>query len=638
MTTTAERILDRLSAYDLQREGDNEYRCNSPLRPGANSHSFKLTIDPGGENGAYYDHTSHEKGSLYGLADVLRIEHPDGTHAAELETTKRAYRDLADYAQAHGVTADVLTKRGWSDVATHDGRPALLFKTPTGKRYRFTDGEKPYYKSEYGYKACWYGLVGALDMTTHHWQPLVICNGEVSTLVGQHYGVAACCVTSGEKTIPAALLDELNSKYNGAIVLAFDCDTVGRETARKVKAQFPAGRDVSIVDFKLGTGGDLADFCKLHGAAVGVALAELIPTAPTVDEPSAPDALTALVAAIDALQKGIRADDKARKAADVEALVASAQAAIDRVQSHSAAAVVQSIDELAAANITLLDYALANPDPVRGLRSRITTLDKAIGGFTPGVYVVLGATNMGKSTFAVSLAREFITQGAGLIVPTESNPYRWLTKLVAAICKIPSDRIETGMLSADEAKRVRDAYGNLKSHRCDFLKGGSPTPNILRAAALAGDYKWLIVDSISRMAAPGTHNIYDQTSAVADGVLSLSAELDIPVVCTAQVGRDLSARPKGMKMPQINDAYGSGKVEQNADVVLGLYNHQYYVDQKLEDESIDMLPDTAVLKLLKNRWGGGSRRTGVKLAFVGGCGHYELETRNFNDLPYKDVR
>lgn len=49
--TTAEKVLAALEAYGLKKEGQNRYRCNSPLRPGSNSHAFTVTIDDG-EHGA----------------------------------------------------------------------------------------------------------------------------------------------------------------------------------------------------------------------------------------------------------------------------------------------------------------------------------------------------------------------------------------------------------------------------------------------------------------------------------------------------------------------------------------------------------------------------------------------------------
>ncbi len=71
---TAYKILQYLQSYDLQGKGP-EYNCNSPLRAGSNSHGFTVTITDD-EHGAWFDHVTGEKGSLYELAEKLGIETP----------------------------------------------------------------------------------------------------------------------------------------------------------------------------------------------------------------------------------------------------------------------------------------------------------------------------------------------------------------------------------------------------------------------------------------------------------------------------------------------------------------------------------------------------------------------------------
>lgn len=277
--TTADKVLRALENYDLKKEGNNSYRCNSPLRTGANSHSFVVTIDDG-EHGAFFDHRSEEKGSLYDLAKALGIELP----ALEVTTTKREYTGIADYATAHGIDQETLEKAGWRQTVYQD-RLALEFKTDGGKRWRFLDGKKPYYKSVTGYKRSWYGLKGDTLAWVAQGDPLVICNGEVSTVVGRYYGVPAACVTAGEKTaIPVELLDELKEclgSLQPKILVAFDCDEKGRKAAKQVEKQLvDAGYRARAVDLGLGHNGDLADFCMLHQGS----LIEKLSTLPSLPD------------------------------------------------------------------------------------------------------------------------------------------------------------------------------------------------------------------------------------------------------------------------------------------------------------------------------------------------------------------
>lgn len=615
--TTAERILQYLQAYDLKAEGDGKYRANSPLRAGSNSHGFTLKIT-GDEYGAWNDHAGGESGSLYELAEKLGIDVP----RQDAEPTKREYRDLDDYAAAHGIDGDTLRHAGWTD-ATHQGRRALAFRTATGVRYRYLDGGKPPYKSDLGYVPCWYGLKRAVQMAQERSAPLVLCNGEISTIAAQHHGVPACAITNGERALPEPLLLELNSVWTGAVWLAYDCDQKGRETARAIAAQL--GDRATVIDLGFSAGGDLADFCKLHTADAFARLGDLAVALPVETRGE----LDGLANALTALSSAVRADTKAKAATDKEALLAKAQAELDRLAMSSARPMVLSFGELVADNRKLLAERMQNPDPVVGLRSNIPSLDRAVGGFEPELYIIYGATSMGKSTLAVSLAREFLKQAPGFVATTESNPRRWLNKLAASIAQVSSDLIDTGRLDKAQYERVEQAYKWLEVMGCHMLQHGSPTPALLRAALLDGmpkyGYGWAIVDSASKMNYPGATSIYDITRGVSNGLQDLWQEFNIPLVATTQVGRDVGERGAGKKMPLLEDGYGGGVIEHNAGVVLGLYNHNYYVELGTEPASFDYPPDTALIRILKNRWRGDARLSAVRLKFIGGAGFYELK-------------
>lgn len=289
--STSARVLEALQAYKLKPEAGkpNTYRCNSPYRPGANSMSFVVFIS-GPEQGGFNDHNpsaNPAKGSLYELAKHLGIPLPAST---PVESTKREYAGIEDYARAHGVTGDVLRQFGWREVV-YENRAALEFQTQSGLRWRFIDGAKgkAVYKSVQGYTRCWYGVGDNLKAMLKEGKPLVLCNGEISTIAGRQHGIASLAMTSGEKgEIPHELLGQLQgfvADVTGLkIIIALDCDKAGRAAARGLEAQLRGvGFEAAAVDLGLGTGGDLADFCMLHTQDAAAALVKLSPLPPAVD-------------------------------------------------------------------------------------------------------------------------------------------------------------------------------------------------------------------------------------------------------------------------------------------------------------------------------------------------------------------
>lgn len=262
--TTAEKVLQALQAHHLKQHHDGSYRCNSPFRPGADSQSFTLKIEPDGEHGAYHDHVSGESGSLYTLAQRLNVPLPPLAPAAE---TKRVYTGLRDYASAHGAPVEAYEKAGWKEV-TKGKRRALEFPTETGKRWRFLDGGKPTFISPLDYQRCWYGLNADFWQRVADGRPIVVTNGEPSVVAAHYHGLAACCVTGGEKEIPTDLMtrfvNDLGSR-RPPVIIALDCDDTGRKAALAIEAQFKAaGFEARAVDLGLRRGGDLADFCTLY--------------------------------------------------------------------------------------------------------------------------------------------------------------------------------------------------------------------------------------------------------------------------------------------------------------------------------------------------------------------------------------
>jgi hypothetical protein len=261
--TLAEKVLAALWLYGLKKTGANEYRVKEfPGKPGSDSNSMTLTIDSD-DSGAFMYHAGGEGGSLYDLARILNIEIP----ANGMNANPSPVRSIAEYAAAHGVPVDVLQNAGWKET-TYWGKRALEFPTTSGKRWRLLEGGAKYISTK-GYKACWYGLKSAIAKAQEIEKPVILCNGEISTVVGTHYGLPVFTITSGEKAkVPDALIDQFKTAYpSGTVLIAYDCDVTGRTNAPKLAAHFKElGYQSHAIDLQLTDGADVADYCKLHGA------------------------------------------------------------------------------------------------------------------------------------------------------------------------------------------------------------------------------------------------------------------------------------------------------------------------------------------------------------------------------------
>lgn len=643
--TTADKVLEALQSHNLKQEGA-EWRCNNPFHNGSDSHAFKLKIEHG-ERGAYYDHAHGDKGTLYDLAHYFGIETPEGGVYA-VENTKREYHNLDDYAAVHGVPGDVFRAADWREVVYQE-RLALEFDTAGGKRYRFLDNGKEKYKSVFGYKLCWYHLGRAVKCARETGRPIILCNGEATTVVAEYYGLCAFSMTAGEKALPLDLLESLSKVLHeggfSAFWIALDCDSTGRDSARKIASQLTdKGYRVKVVDLGLGESGDLADFCKLFEERT---LDEL--TARANAERVTPEKqdtergeLSDLASAIKALAVSNAQHEQSRNGMAEQTLIAKAEATLEQAKSRYARARTVSSADLTKQNIEAMRERRENPNRPKELSFGLRTIDNMVGEILPEIYTFYGATNMGKSTCMVSVARHMCIQKPGLIVTTESVPNRWYNKLIACFTGIPSNRLEKAeCLTDDEWFRAQSYMEMLADFEITFLDKGNPNIFEVRAEALRLKPAWVMVDSESKMEHPGCSNVYDITRGVDNGLQSLMQELKIPILKTVQIGRDVENRPIGQKTPRLGDAYGGGVIEHNSGVIIGVYNHAYYVEQGLEPPSWDKYPEgTTSLTLMKHRWNDGARVSRAIVQNRPGVGYFDIphETVNISDIAARGAK
>jgi len=608
--TTGERTIRAVEARGFKKVSANEWRGNSPFRSGSNSHACVVRVEEDGEHGAWTDHASGEKGSLYDFAQRLGVE----VTKAQAQETKRGYTGLADYAAAHYAPVEAFTAVGWSE-GTHKDRPCLIYKVGGKLRYRYLDGQTPPYEWERGGTPAWYGLRNAPGMATG--RSLILCNGEASTISAQHHKLPACAWAGGEQKLPDAAITELKAAYTGPIILAYDCDETGRRVAQEVAAQLTdAGYEVRIADLQMTDHGDLADFCGLH-------------TETAYDELN--KRAVAYVPDLKKLADAARAAEQTITAAQTDpAEVALKQ--IEQIERH----VEKAKDKISPVRVVelheLVSGLLTIDKPTRRwMELPIPEVAELVGSLNPELYVIYGAPNMGKSWVAGSFAGSLLKQGNGLVITTETQPDRFARRITSYLSRVPLYRMEQKIASESERAAWMKVAASLTGYDLSLMDMSSPTGKQVLTAALKVRRKnglnWIVVDSATRMRGSGD-GVYERSSSVANALQDMARDLEIPVIVTSQVGRDVGNRGAGNHHPRLEDAYGSGVIEQNAGVVLGFYRHDYYVSRGSDNPDPVAYPDnTARLILLKHRNRPIPTPNYATVLVEAGCGIYQYRTQ-----------
>jgi len=596
-----QEITRRMSGKPHYRNGGNTYRSASLLRDDADGDSFVFTRT-GDDFAVWSDHKTGQSGSLLDLCQLLGIELARDAQSAQ---TLRPYRNLAEYAAAQGGDAEDFEAAGWRET-TWQGRPALVYPTASGDHLRFIDGQKPKYKpANTGYTPCWYGLSRAVELARGRGDDyIVITNGAPSVVVGQSYGIAAAAVIGGERKLSPAMLAQFESAWDGGVVIALDCDATGRKAAAEIAAQFAGRRSMAVYDLRLAENGDLAQFCKLHSHDTYKQWCAGLPArnlgTPASVQTDLPDmgAVTALAESARALTTALRAQSAPT---DVDATVAQIKSAIARLEQGRAQAATRSAASLASDALERLRAQSAAPP---GLMLGIPSMDRATRGLQPGsLNTIIGDTGMGKSTLMASIAAHLITQGRGLIVPTEMTHAQWTAKLASAMARVPLVRMmHPGELLPGERERLEMALEALKRRDAfAMLEGGRPTVAQIEAAVAALRPAWILIDSGSNMGSLSA-GIYERTVEVSNGLQAIAQTTGVPILMTWQINRDAASRPKGQKRPRRDDAQGGHVVVQDSATLYGLYTHQKYVNEGSEESSEVFPVGTSILQCLKDRY------------------------------------
>ena len=238
-----------------------------------------------------------------------------------------------------------------------------------------------------------------------------------------------------------------------------------------------------------------------------------------------------------------------------------------------------------------------------GLPTGLTDLDNRILGLNKGELILVASRpGMGKTSIAMNIVMHVAkTTGKTVAVfSLEMSREQLVSRLLSGEARIDNQKLLKGNLSAEEWSRVVTAASDVSA--TNILIDDNPTLSVADMNAQCRRVKNLglvVVDYLQLMqSAGGKQNASEnRQQIVADmsRMLKIMAkELEVPVLCLSQLSRANESRSD--KRPMLSDLRESGAIEQDADVVIGLYREGYY-NKECEN------PNAAEAIVLKNRKG-----------------------------------
>ena len=278
-----------------------------------------------------------------------------------------------------------------------------------------------------------------------------------------------------------------------------------------------------------------------------------------------------------------------------------------------------------------MNEAASSGNAIPGLPSGFPDLDRTILGLNNSeLILVAGRPGMGKTSIALNMALHVgLNQKKSVaIFSLEMSREQLATRLLSRASLVPLQNLLTGQLSEEQWRSVSDAAQSLSM--TNILIDDNPTLTVSEMNAQCrrvADLGLVVIDYLQLMQSAGSGHTWSnesRTQAVSDisRMLKIMAkELNVPVITASQLSRANESRQD--KRPMLSDLRESGSIEQDADVVIGLYRDGYY---NKESEN----PNLAEAIVLKNRKG----QTGtVELSWLGEYTSFtSLERRHDDDL------
>lgn len=246
-------------------------------------------------------------------------------------------------------------------------------------------------------------------------------------------------------------------------------------------------------------------------------------------------------------------------------------------------------------------------------------LDSVLSGLYPANLVTLaGKTSMGKTAFALNLARK-ISEGrngvASYFLSIEMKDDEVLGRFLVEMASVNGYRLRNGQLKPMEEQAAMLAKQNCNINLLLDDSSGISVNQIwskVKKAVKKYGVKVVFIDYLQKIVPLNTKESRErQIGGIAEKLKDMAKKLDIVVVCLCQLSRENEKRQN--KRPLLSDLRDSGSIEQESDVVLFVHRDDYYLEKEKEPEyspnysrwleAYNKTKDKAFILVAKNRNG-----------------------------------
>ncbi len=251
-----------------------------------------------------------------------------------------------------------------------------------------------------------------------------------------------------------------------------------------------------------------------------------------------------------------------------------------------------------------------DPEGTAGTPTGFDALDRVIIGLGNSDLVLIGARpGMGKTSFAMNIATAAAEKlkKAVCVFSLEMSAEQLANRMLSSEAQIESAKLRSGQLEPTDWEALAFASSHLSE--CDILIDDTPGITVTAMKSKlrrVNNLGLVVIDYLQLMQGDRrSDNRVNEVGDISRGLKLLAKEMNVPVICCAQLSRGPESRTD--KRPMLSDLRDSGAIEQDADIVMFLYRDEYYNAEGSAQSVAEVI-------IAKNRHGSVDR---VKLGWIG---------------------
>ncbi len=217
-------------------------------------------------------------------------------------------------------------------------------------------------------------------------------------------------------------------------------------------------------------------------------------------------------------------------------------------------------------------------------------LDKTLVGMGKSDLIIVGARpGVGKTSFCLNIASNVAksTKKAVCIFSLEMSAQQLVSRLLSSEALVDSRSIRSGELSKEDWEKLAHASSSLSE--CDIYiddTTGITATGMKSKLRRVKNLGLVVIDYLQLMQSDRKiENRVQEVSDISRNLKLLAKELQVPLICCAQLSRNPESRGTSQKasQPMLSDLRDSGAIEQDADIIMFLSRDYYQNDPEKQN-------------------------------------------------------